>query len=97
MEHESAADLLESRYDSHIDAGAELCRDERVESEGAIPSKMFNLLIANEWAVNAAAMLENLLPTEPKNTFAIKVIPWCSHAAMAAERGAKTAKIGARA
>ena len=84
---ESAKDLLESRYNGHIDAGAELCQGERVENEREDPSKMFNLLIANERAVNAAAMLEDLVPTEPKNAFAIKVIPWCSHAAMAAERG----------
>lgn len=48
LEDESAAELLESRYDSHIDAEAKLCRGKRVEKERNNPSDMFNLLIANE-------------------------------------------------
>ena len=37
--------------------------------------------------VNAAAMLEDLVPREMKSAFAIKDIPWCSHAAMVSEQG----------
>ena len=84
LEDESAK-VLKQRYDNYVKSEAEHCEGKRVEDE-TDHSNMFNLLIANERAVNAAAMLENLMPTEPKNAFAIKAIPWCSHTAMANER-----------
>ena len=64
---------------------ARRCEGKKVEDETGY-SNMFNLLIANERAVNAAAMLEDLVPAELKNAFAIKAIPWCSHTDMANER-----------
>ena len=73
---------LEDRYKSHIDDKAELCKDQ-IEDE-TNHSNMFNLLIANERAANAADMLREIVPTE--DAFIIKAIPWCSHAAMVYER-----------
>ena len=76
-------DELKERYHKHVEAEAERCQGKRVEDEPD-HSNMFNLLIANERAVNAAAMLREIVPTE--DAFIIKAIPWCSHAAMVDER-----------
>lgn len=78
--------LLEERYDSYIAAESELCLGKKTESERDNPSAMFNLLISKERADKVAGMLRALVPTELKSAFAIKVIPWCSHAAMAERR-----------
>ena len=80
---------LQRRYEEHIGAVTAKpgdCRGERDLKEAGELSDMFNLLIANERAVNVAAMLRTLVPNEPKDAFDIKAIPWCSHASMAAER-----------
>lgn len=78
-------DELKKRYDDHIDAEAEVCLGDRTANE-TDHSNMFNLLIANERAVNAAEMLKDLVPKEPKDAFDIEPIPWCSHAAMEEKR-----------
>ena len=81
---------LVDRYDRYIDeitARPGGCLGDRDPDEGDRDPEIFNLLIANERADNAAKMLEGLVPKESKNAFAIEVIPWCSHAAMAEERG----------
>jgi len=77
---------LDRRYDDHMEMTAEpgSCLGESGPDEG--DSDRFNLLIANERAVNGAEMLEELVPQKSKNAFAIKAIPWCSHAAMVEER-----------
>ena len=77
-------ELLEKRYGNRIKAKAEPCESKEVEDE-TDHSNMFNLLIANERAVNAAEMLREIVPT--KDAFIIKPIPWCSYAAMAVKRG----------
>lgn len=82
--------FLTNRYDNYINDSTQSCRGERDPEERGDVSNMFNLLIANERAINAAAMLKSLVPDEPKNAFDIKVTPWCSHAAMVAERGTGT-------
>lgn len=82
---DESKDELKERYDNHIEAKADLCLGEIAEDETK-PSNMFNLLIANERAVNAAEMLKDLVPKEPKDAFDIEAIPWCSHAAMEEER-----------
>ena len=76
---------LKEHYDNHIEAKAELCEGDRAENE-TDHSNMFNLLIANERADNAAAMLREIVEKMPKDAFTIKTIPWCSYAAMADER-----------
>ena len=86
LENESRDELVE-RYAEHItEITAKLgdCPGDSDPDES--DSDKFNLLIANERAVNIAAMLEQLVPKESKNAFAIKAIPWCSHAAMVEER-----------
>ena len=88
LENESEKELLKERYDRRI-AEAELCRDKTKENERDNPSAAFNLLIANERADRVAGMLEGLVPREMKSAFAIKDVPWCSHAAMVAKRGPK--------
>ena len=75
---------LKARYDDHIEDKAELCEGDRAENE-TDHSNMFNLLIANERADNAAEMLQEIVPTE--DAFIIKAIPWCSYAAMEEKRG----------
>ena len=97
LEDESEKGLLEERYDSRITAEATLCQGKRMGDERGDPSKMFNLLIANERAVNAAAMLREIVEKMPKDAFTIKAIPWCSHAAMIKERASKTAETPSRA
>ena len=82
---------LEKHYKNHIRAQAELCKDGRAEraeraEDETDHSNMFNLLIANERADNAAAMLQEIVAKMPKDAFTIKAIPWCSYAAMADER-----------
>ena len=79
-------DELEEHYDKHIEAEAELCVGDGAEDERGNPSKMFNLLIANERAVNAAATLREIVEKMPKDAFTIKAIPWCSYAAMEEKR-----------
>ena len=79
---------LERRYHSHIAAEAKNCQGDGLEDE-MNDSIMFNLLIANERADRVAGMLEDLVPNEMKSAFAIKDIPWCSHAAMEQKRGPK--------
>ena len=76
---------LERRYGERINSKLGDCRGDG--GPDTSDSDKFNLLIANERAVNAAKMLEQLVPKESKNAFAIEVIPWCSHAAMVEERG----------
>lgn len=83
---DESKDELEEHYGSHIAANTELCRGETVKDETKYSSNMFNLLIANERAVNVAAMLESFVPVNRKDAFAIKAIPWCSHRAMVKER-----------
>ena len=78
-------DELKEHYHNHVEAEAERCQGKRVEDE-TDHSNMFNLLIANERAVNAAAMLREIVAKMSKDAFAIKAIPWCSHAAMVKER-----------
>lgn len=78
------ADELEGYYENHIDAVAELCDDKRVGNE-TNHSKMFNLIIANERAANAVAMLEEIVSAK-EDAFVIEAIPWCSYKAMALER-----------
>ena len=58
------------------------CRGKRVEKEMGDHSDMFNLLIANERAVNTATMLRGLVRAELESAFDIKAIPWCSQARM---------------
>jgi len=96
LEDESEKKILKDRYDSRIATEAALCQGDRADDEKGTPSDMFNLLIANERAGNAAAMLEYIVPAKPKSAFAIKVIPWCSHAAMADERGSEDGENPAR-
>ena len=76
---------LVTRYSERINSKLGDCRGDG--GPDTSDSDKFNLLIANERAVNAAKMLEQLVPKESKNAFAIEVIPWCSHAAMVEERG----------
>ena len=78
-------DELNQRYHNHVEAEAERCQGKRVEDEPD-HSNMFNLLIANERAVNAAATLQEIAAKMSKDAFTIKAIPWCSHAAMVKER-----------
>ena len=84
-------DELEEHYKNHIRTQAELCKDGRAEraeraEDETDHSNMFNLLIANERADNAATMLQEIVAKMPKDAFTIKAIPWCSYAAMADER-----------
>ena len=72
------AKYLKDRYDRHMMAQG--C-DEEAQAHGS--SDRFNLLIANERAANAAAMLRELAP---KEHFDIEARYWCSHADMEAER-----------
>lgn len=76
---------LEKHYDNHIKAEAKLCKGDGVEDE-TNHSNMFNLLIANERAANAADMLRQIVSNIPKDAFTIKAIPWCSYAAMEEKR-----------
>ena len=91
---DGAKELLEKRYGSRIKSKAEPCEGKKVEDE-TDHSNMFNLLIANERAVNAAEMLREIVST--KDAFIIEAISWCSYAAMAAKRDSTTAKTLSRA
>ena len=76
---------LRRRYAGHLAAMAADCVDKEKERLEDI-SLMFNLLIANERAVNAAAMLWDIVPKEAKDDFDIRAEFWCSHASMEAKR-----------
>ena len=80
-------DELLERYDNHIGRITARQGDCLGDPDGADDySEMFNLLIANERAVNVAAMLRDLVPHEPENAFDIKAMPWCAHASMEEKR-----------
>lgn len=46
-----------------------------------------NQHVMQEWMAEAVNV-----PTDLKESLGVKMIPWCSHAAVAAELGAKAAK-----
>ena len=77
--------VLDQRYDSYI-AALQHCYGDRAPGERNSASNKFNLLIADERAVNTAAMLKELIPNGAKNAFDIKEVPWCSHRSMVYER-----------
>ena len=81
---EDDEEALRQRYEEHLATIAEDCLGEKEELEDR--SLMFNLLVANERAVNAATMLQDLIPEEAKGDFVIKAMPWCSHANMKEQR-----------
>ncbi len=75
---------LEKRYDQHIGDRAKDCLGERTQPSDS--SDRFNLLVANQRAANAAAMLRELVPEKAKDLFDIKPRSWCSHAGMEGKR-----------
>ena len=79
-------DTLETRYDEHVDAVSARCPRASAEAEKLNPSQKFNLLIANQRAAHAAAMLRTFALKLGLDAFDIEDQPWCSHAGMAAER-----------
>ena len=75
------ARALKDRYDQFVSAQG--CGE---EAQAHDSSDRFNLLIANERAVNAADMLRKLVPEGAERDFDIEARFWCSYADMAAER-----------
>ena len=82
---------LKDRYNEQIDGWTKDCLGGEAEPRDS--TERFNLLIANERADNAAAMLQKLAQEKEKEEkkeigdfFSIKAKYWCSYADMEAER-----------
>ena len=86
-ENGTEATVLKERYEHLRAAQKEGCVGKKAQAHDS--SDRFNLLIANERAVNAAAMLRELVPKRAegeKERFDIKPRFWCSYASMDEER-----------
>ena len=75
-------DALEREYGQHIEEIKDHC-DGGPRADNPNVSDMFNLLVANRRARNAAEMLRGLTSNEK---FDIEHKPWCSHGAMVEQR-----------
>ena len=81
-------DTLDDRHTKHTRAVSETCLGESAEEEKLGRSAKFNLLIANQRAVHAAAMLSDFASELGlADAFDIDDVPWCSHKGMVEERG----------